>query len=142
MQHAIDPKAHVASVASWLEMDVARTLLERVGEKPIADVNDVLIICVELARASELDELLKVRDLTVGALVLRTRALDRFGEIEEFDDVTLDVERICNYALDVKPQDLLERLLPITHMRITGRDRCFGRCHAHRQDSIALRICS
>src|SRR4029078_7273391 len=105
MQRAINPKAHVAGVASWLEMDVTRTLLERVREKPIADVNDVLIVCVELARASELDELLEVRDLTVGALVLRPRALDRFREIEELDDITLDVERICDYALDVKPQD-------------------------------------
>ncbi len=107
MQHAVDAEPHVAGVAPRLEMDVARALLERVREQPVANDDHVLVVGIELAALAELHELLEVADAAVGALVFFARELDRLCEIEEFDDVVLDVERIGDYALDLEPQDLL-----------------------------------
>ena len=63
VQHAVDAEAHVADVAPRLDVDVARALLEGVLEQPVADVDDVLVVGVELAAAPELDQLLEVGDV-------------------------------------------------------------------------------
>ena len=140
MQHAVDAKAHIACVAPRLEVDIARTLLERIVEQPVADMNDVLIVGVELAAAAELDELLEVGNLAVRALVFLARALDRLGQIEKFDDVILNVERVRNDAFDFEPQDLLKLLFPVAHERFARRNRCFARSDAYRQDTVTLRV--
>ena len=127
MQHAVDAEAHVAGIAPRLEVDVARALLERVVEQPVADVDDVLVVGVELAAPAQLHQLLEVGDLAVGAFVFFAgRAFDRLREIEELDDVVLDIERIGDHALDFEPQDLSELFLPVAHERLARRDRRFS----------------
>ena len=74
MEQAVDAEAHVARLAPRLDMDVARALLERIVEEPVADVNDMLVVGIELPATPQLHQLLEVRDLAVCALVLRRRA--------------------------------------------------------------------
>src|SRR5262245_26095424 len=98
-------------------MNIARALLESKVEQPVADVNDVLVVGIELSAATELHELLEIGDLAVGPLVLLACALHRAGEVVELDDVALDVEWIRYHPLDVEPQYLFERFLPVAHVR-------------------------
>jgi hypothetical protein len=94
MQHAVDAEAHVARIAPGLEMNIAGALLERVSEQPVADVDDVLVVGVELAASAELDQLLEIGDFAVGAFVLLAGSFDRFREVEKLDDVVLYVDRV------------------------------------------------
>ena len=140
VQHAVDAEAHIAGFAARFKVDVAGALVKGVIEQPVADVDDMLVVGVELAALAKLHQLFKIRNLAVGALVLLGGAADRFRQIEELDDVILDVERVGNHALDVQPQDLLERGFPVAHKRFAGGDRNFARVHADRQDAVALRV--
>ncbi len=137
MQRAVDAEADVTGVAPRLEMDVAGALLERVLEQPVADVDDVLVVGVELAAAAELHQLLEVGNVVVAAAVIGLRAFHRTREIVEFDQVALDVERARDHAPDVEPQDLLELVFPFPHVRLAGRDHRFLRVDLDRQDAVA-----
>ncbi len=121
-------------------MDVARALLERVIEQPVADVDDVLIVGVELAAPSQLHQLLEVGDLADVLFALAGRAFDRLGEVEELDDVVLDIERVNEHALDIEVQELSELFLPFAHERLAGRNRRLTRGDDDRQDAVALRV--
>ena len=62
-------------------MDIARTLLERIVEQPVADMNDVRIVGVELAAAAKLDELPKFA-IWLRALVFLARALTDLARLK------------------------------------------------------------
>ena len=121
-------------------MDVARPFLKSVIEQPVADVDDVLVVGVELTAASELHQLLEVGDVADRALVLHGRALDRARQVVELDQVRLDVEGIGDDALDLEAQHLADLLLPFAHVRLAGGDGHLARGDRHRQDAVALGV--
>ena len=140
VQMAVDPEAHVAGVAPRLEVDVAGALLECVVEEPVADMDDVLVVGVELAAAAQLDQLFEVGDVAERALVLLRGALDGASEVVELDDVALDVLRIRNDALDLEAQHLLQGVLPFAHVRLARCDGRLARVHAYGEDLEALGV--
>ena len=63
MQRAVDAKAHVAGIAPRLDVDIAGALLKRIGKQPVADMNDVRVVGIQLAAAPQLHQLLEIGDV-------------------------------------------------------------------------------
>jgi len=65
VQHAVDAKAHRALLAPGFDVDVAGTLLERVLEQPVDDVDDVCVVGVRLLVAgAEVEQLFEIAEGT------------------------------------------------------------------------------
>jgi len=63
VQHAVDAKAHRALLAPGFDVDVAGTLLERVLEQPVDDVDDVCVVGVRLLVAgAEVEQLFEIAE--------------------------------------------------------------------------------
>ena len=54
VQDAIDPEADIALFSTWLNVDVAGTLIKRVLQQPVDQVNHVLVVCIEVTNCPQL----------------------------------------------------------------------------------------
>ena len=142
MQHAIDPKADHADLASGLDVDVARTLFERVLPQPVHDRDDMGVVRIDSpTRTAQFDQLLEV---ALAAGTLRCPGglglANRAREAEELDDVSRQVVGIGQHATDGLAQQVFELVHPTRDERLRGRDRDLARGHLQRQDPIARRV--
>ena len=141
VEHAVDAEADNPFVATRLEMNVRRALVECVLPQPVDDVDDVAVVRIERPLRAQLDQLLEVRrDRPILDLHL-PRALDRLREVVELGEEPIDVERIGEDQLDVQMQDLLELVGPCANERLRRCHEQLVLVHGDRQDPIALGIC-
>ena len=140
MQHAVDAEADDPDIPPRFNMNVRRPLIESVLPEPVNDVNDVLVVGVERpVGLAQFNQLLEARNAGVGLTLLR-RLLDRFGEVEELNQITLDIRRAGHDATDVLAQDGRQFALPLAQIGLSGRDHHLVRRHLNRQDGKAGRI--
>ena len=140
MQHAVDAEAHDAEVAPGFDMDVRCPLLEGVLPQPINDMDDVLVVGIEgPVGLAQFDQLLETRQ-AARHLAARRSLLDRFGQVEELDQVAADVVRVGHHPANVLAQDVLQFGHPLANEGFGRGNHHLARRHLDRQDAEAGRV--
>src|SRR5690606_22371428 len=91
VQHAVDAEAHAAHVAARLQVDVGGALLVGVLQQPVDDVDDVVVVGIDVAGATQLDQLLEARRLAALLAAVLLRAAHRAGDAVELHRVAVQV---------------------------------------------------
>ena len=140
MQHAINAKAHVCHVAPWLDMNVAGAFVEGVLQQPVHQTNDVLVVGIQFAAGTKLNQLFEIGDIGKGGAVQLTRTLDRTCKAVELHQIAVDVLGIGDDALDLQAQDARQFGFPLAHIGLADGNDYFLGGDADRQDLVPLRV--
>ena len=105
VEDAVDAHAHGRLVASRLDVDVGRALVERIVEDVLDGRDDVRVARLDLLDARQRDELLEVRDVDP-ARDLHLRGGHRAAEAVEVGDEALDFARRRDDQARVPPHEV------------------------------------
>ena len=136
VQHAVDAEAHPADLAPRLQVDVGGALLVGVLQQPVDDVDDVVVVCVDVARAAQFHQLLEAGRVAAALAAVLLCAAHRAGDAVELHRVAVQVERVGDHQLDFPPQQALDVRQPVQRKRLAGGDAHAVRAHFHRQDPV------
>src|SRR5690606_11213495 len=114
VQYAINTETHLAGFTARLQVDIRRALGKGVLQDPVNNRDDMLVISIHLALATEFQQLLEVGDTGQALSGVVTGAGNGATEVVELDAVTTQGFRVDKHHLQLAiAQHLLEVVLPL-----------------------------